>query len=325
MSVKYDVCIIGSGPAAHTCAIYTSRANLSTVLFEGWMAGGIAAGGQLTTTSIIENFPGFPGGIDGNELCRRFREQSVEYGTTIISETVTHIENISSNDNVPLFKIITQDDTNSVFSKSVVIATGAVAKRLDIVGGDTYWNAGISACAVCDGAAPIFRKKPIAVIGGGDSAMEEALFLTKYASHVFVIVRSEKLVASKIMQKRVLEHPSIEILYNTNVLEARGNENGLLTHIITDNPRHIELQVNGLFYAIGHKPASDFVKGFVDLDKHGYIMTQPGSTKTNVTGVFAAGDVQDKRWRQAITAAGSGCIAALEVEEYLQHIHTICI
>lgn len=315
MATKYDVCIIGSGPAAHTCAIYASRANLDTVVYEGWMAGGIAAGGQLTTTSIVENFPGFPGGINGSELCERFREQSIEHGATIISETVIKVDNLGHGG---LFKIISESaDGTHVYAKAVVIATGAVAKRLTIRGGDEYWNAGISACAVCDGAAPIFRKKPIAVVGGGDSAMEEALFLTKYASKVYILVRSNTLVASNIMQERAINHPSIEVLYKTNVLEARGDK-GLLTHIITDNPLHPEIQVNGLFYAIGHTPASQFVQDLVAVDDLGYIITQPGSTQTSVPGVFAAGDVQDRKWRQAITAAASGCMAAMELEEYLK-------
>lgn len=305
--VVYDVAIIGSGPAAHTAAIYTARANLSTILFEGWMAGGIAAGGQLTTTSIVENFPGFPGGITGAELCSRFREQSVENGVYIRSETVTKIHTSDH----PF--TITTESASEVRSRAVIIATGAVARRLDIEGGDTYWNAGISACAVCDGAAPIFRGKPIAVVGGGDTAMEEALYLTKYASKVYIIHRADAFRASKVMQDRVRAHEKIQILWNTEVVGAYGD--GLLNRLrLSDGS---DLEVSGLFYAIGHKPASDFVKGDIDLDASGYIITPPGSTRTNVRGIFAAGDVQDRRWRQAITAAASGCMAALEVEEFL--------
>lgn len=313
MSVKYDLCIIGSGPAAHTCAIYASRAKIDTVMFEGWMAGGIAAGGQLTTTSIVENFPGFPGGIQGGDLCRKFRDQSIENGAKIYSETVVRVDKVDGG----IFKVSSVETT--VYAKAVVVATGAVAKRLNFEGSNEYWNSGISACAVCDGAAPIFRGKHIAVVGGGDTAMEEALFLTKYASHVYVIVRSSALRASKVMQERVLKHSRIQIIWNANVVKASGS-NGLLTHITVQDGttgNTIEMQVNGLFYAIGHVPASDFVKHLVKVDDEGYIVTAPGSTKTNVPGVFAAGDVQDKKWRQAITAAASGCVAALEVEAYL--------
>lgn len=305
----YDVCVIGSGPAAHTAAIYTARANLSTIVFEGWMAGGIAAGGQLTTTSTVENFPGFPDGISGTELCDRFRAQSVNNGARCVLETVTSVRKTESGD----FDIITEGNASRVSARTVIVATGATAKRLDIEGGDEYWNAGISACAVCDGAAPIFRNKPIAVVGGGDTAMEEALFLTKYASKVYIIHRSDKFRASRVMQERVFAHSKIEVIWNANIIAALGD--GLLQRIRLDNGT--ELQVNGLFYAIGHVPASAFIRNLVETDEHGYILTHPGSTHTNVTGIFAAGDVQDKRWRQAITAAGSGCMAALEVEEYL--------
>lgn len=310
----YDVCIVGSGPAAHTCAIYTARARLSTVLFEGWMAGGIAAGGQLTTTSVVENFPGFPGGINGADLCRLFREQSAEMGTKILTETVLSVEKRSD-------VFIVSTDTMVVECRAVVIATGATAKRLGVEGEDTFWNAGISACAVCDGAAPIFRNKPIAVVGGGDSAMEEALYLTKYASVVYLIHRSATFRASKIMQTRALEHPKIRVMLYKEVKGAYGDD--LLREIELEDTQTGErsrVQVSGLFYAIGHKPASDFVKDLVEIDDTGYIVTRPGSTQTSVPGVFAAGDVQDRRWRQAITAAGSGCMAALEVEEYLSNV-----
>ena len=281
------------------------------------MAGGIAAGGQLTTTTIVENFPGFPGGIQGSDLCNKFREQSVEMGTEIITETVTRIE--QNKNSLKTFQVFTE--TQTIECKSVVIATGAVAKKLDIEGVDTYWNAGISACAVCDGAAPIFRKKPIAVVGGGDSAMEEALFLTKYASKVYLIHRSSVFRASKIMQQRVFDNSKIEIIRDTQVIGAYGKD-GLLTNIKIRNKNEEEhkLHVNGLFFAIGHVPASGFVKDIIETDNDGYIKTQPGSTKTSVLGIFAAGDVQDKHWRQAITAAGSGCMAALEVEKYLNGI-----
>lgn len=316
----YDVCIIGSGPAAHTAAIYTSRANLKTVLFEGWMANDIAPGGQLTTTSIVENFPGFPGGITGSELCDKFREQSKEMGTNIVTETVTKICQGYNPVMIPLFYVSTSSQT--ICAKAVIIATGAVARKLEFPGASQFWNAGISACAVCDGAAPIFRNKPIAVIGGGDSAMEEALFLTKYASCVYIIHRRDQFRASKVMQDRALSHPKIKVLWNSVVTSAQGDK--ILREITVKNVATSEetnVQVGGLFFAIGHEPASEFVKDLVATDDQGYIITQAGSTATNVQGVFAAGDVQDKKWRQAITAAGSGCIAALEVEHYLSSLY----
>ncbi len=311
----FDVCIIGSGPAAHTAGIYTARANLKTVLFEGFMANGIAAGGQLTTTSEVENFPGFPDGIMGGELCDRLRQQSLRFGVSIATETVLEVDC----SNRP-FKVVGEETT--VIAKTVIVATGATAKKLEFEGSDTYWNAGISACAVCDGAAPIFRNKPIAVIGGGDSAMEEALFLTKYASKVYVIHRRDTFRASKIMQQRVFEHPKIEILWNTEVVKAFGDKllKGIGVAETMSNKEdkvHREIEVNGLFFAIGHEPASKFLGGQLDTDEQGYIITESESTKTSVDGVFAAGDVQDKKWRQAITAAASGCMAALEVEQYI--------
>lgn len=309
-----DVCIVGSGPAAHTAAIYTSRANLNTLLFEGWMANGIAAGGQLTTTTDVENFPGFPEGISGPKFTELLKEQSTRFGTEVISETVTGIEKREDE------CFIVKTDEREIIAKVVIIATGASAKTMEFEGSEEFWNKGISACAVCDGAAPIFRNKPIVVVGGGDSAMEEALFLTKYASDVFIIHRRDQLRASKIMQQRVLSHPKIKVFYNTEVVGAHGQDKLEYIDIKIKNSDDIErLYVSGLFYAIGHKPASDFVKGLVDLDEQGYIITKPGTTQTSIEGIFAAGDVQDKKWRQAITAAGSGCMAALEAEHYISH------
>jgi len=313
----FDVIIIGSGPAAYTAAIYSARANHKLILFEGEVSQDITPGGQLTTTTEIENFPGFPGGIDGFELVENMKKQAIKFGTNVISKTVVKVY-LKNKSHSNFFRIRTND--NKIYnSLTLIIATGATAKKLDFKGSDEYWMKGISACAVCDGALPMFRNKPVAVIGGGDTAMEEATFLSKYASKVHIIHRSSELRASKIMQKRVFDNPKIEIIYNHQVIEATG-ENNRLQHITIRHNSTSEIKtidVSGLFYAIGHKPASDFLDGQLKLDKEGYVWTEPGNTKTNVSGVFAAGDVQDHKWRQAITAAGSGCMAALEAEHYI--------
>lgn len=301
---KTKVCIIGSGPAAHTAAIYAARAELKPILFEGWMANDIAPGGQLTTTSEVENFPGFPEGLAGGELMDRCRAQSVRFGTQIFTETVNNVDFSASP-----FKVMS--DERTVLADAVIIATGAVAKRLEFPGsGDGvngFWNRGISACAVCDGAAPIFRNKPLAVIGGGDSAMEEATFLTKYGSKVYIIHRRDEFRASKIMRNRALSNPKIEVIWNSAVVEAYGEKTlgGLkVENVVTGEVS--DLNVSGLFFAIGHEPATKFLDGQLQLDGERYVATVPGTTKTSVRGVFAAGDVQDKKYRQAITAAGSG-------------------
>lgn len=295
------VVIIGSGPAAHTAAVYLARAELKPVLYEGFMANGMAAGGQLTTTTDVENYPGFPKGIMGPELMDAMRDQSVRFGTEVITETVAKVD-LS---NRP-FKYWVEDGENDAprTADTLIIATGASAKRMNLTGEDTYWQAGISACAVCDGAVPIFRNKPLAVVGGGDSAAEEAIFLTKYASKVYVLVRRDKLRASNIMAKRLSSHPKVEILYNTSPIEAKGNGK-LLSHVrVKTKGEEKDLEANGLFYAIGHEPATMLVKEQIKCDSDGYILTEPGTSYTSVKGVFAAGDVQDKRYRQAITSAG---------------------
>ncbi|KAJ3132947.1 thioredoxin-disulfide reductase [Physocladia obscura] len=317
----HKVVIVGSGPAGHTAAIYLARANLSPVMYEGFLAAGVAAGGQLTTTTDVENFPGFPDGIGGSEMMDQMRKQSIKFGTTIVTETISKVD-LSQRP----FKLWRQDFESAadvITADSIIIATGATAKRMNIAGEDIFWQAGISACAVCDGAVPIFRNKPLAVIGGGDSASEEATFLTKYASKVYVLVRRDKLRASKVMADRLLNHPKVEVLWNKVPVEAKGDR--LLKHLViqdTVTKEFSTLNVNGLFYAIGHKPNSDVFVNQIATDDTGYIKTFPKdgvpSSYTNVQGVFAAGDIQDKTYRQAITAAGSGCMAALDCERWLE-------
>lgn len=311
--MAHKIVIIGSGPAGHTAAIYAARANLNPVMYEGFMAGGIAAGGQLTTTTEVENFPGFPEGIDGTKLTQLFREQSVKYGTKIFTQTITKVD-FSSRP----FKL--WSDEELIEAEAVIIATGATAKRMHVTGEDTYWQRGISACAVCDGALPIYRNKELVVVGGGDSAVEEASHLTKFASKVYLVHRRDSLRASKIMQKRATTHPKIEILWNSQVEEAKGDGKNLTSLTLQDtvNGQKKELAVGGLFYAIGHKPNTDIFEGILDLDESGYIKTIPGTTRTSIEGVFAAGDVQDKVYRQAVSAAGSGCMAALDAERWLE-------
>ncbi|VEU21270.1 DEKNAAC102414 [Brettanomyces naardenensis] len=313
------VTIIGSGPAAHTAAIYLARAEMQPVLYEGMMANGIAPGGQLTTTTEIENFPGFPDGLMGSELMERMKKQSQRFGTEVITETISKVDFSSKP-----FKLWTEfnEDAEPITTDAVVIATGASAKRLHLPGEETYWQQGISACAVCDGAVPIFRNKPLAVIGGGDSACEEALFLTKYGSKVIMLVRKDHMRASTIMRKRVAANKKLEILYNTVSVDAKGDGKFLnalgIKNVKTGETK--DLQVNGLFYAIGHTPATKVFEEQLETDENGYIKTQPGTSFTSVPGVFAAGDVQDKKYRQAITSAGTGCMAALDAEHYLSSL-----
>ena len=305
-----NIIIIGSGPAGHTAAIYAARAKLSPLMFEGMFAAGVAAGGQLTTTTEVENFPGFLE-ISGPLLMEKMRVQSLHCGTRIVTETVDRVD-LSKRP----FKIWAAGEEYQ--ANALIIATGATAKRMQLPGEERLWQKGISACAVCDGALPFFRNKVLAVVGGGDSAVEEASYLTKFASKVLMIVRRDALRASKVMQERARNNPKIEILFNTVPLEVLG-ENSVTGLKIKNALNNVEstLAVGGLFYAIGHLPNTAFLEGQLELDETGYIKTKPGSTKTSVEGVFAAGDVQDKIYRQAITSAGSGCMAALDAEHYL--------
>ena len=310
MSQPERVIIVGSGPAGHTAAIYTARANLSPVMFEGFAAGGIP-GGQLMTTTEVENYPGFPQGIQGPELMMAFRQQSLRFDTRIFTEDVTSVTLAQRP-----FSVSSAERT--LTAQALIIATGATAKRLNLPGEQRLWNKGMSACAVCDGALPVFRNKALVVIGGGDSAVEESTFLTKFASKVYVIHRRDQLRASKIMQQRVLNHPKIEIIWNTIVSDVLGDDvvrAVRLKDVKTNHER--ELACGGVFYAIGFSPNTDLFKGQLKMDEYGYLMTTPGSTHTSVPGVFACGDVQDKKYRQAITAAGSGCMAAMDCERWL--------
>jgi len=307
----HKVVIIGSGPAAHTSAIYLSRANLLPLMLEGDSTGEIVSGGLLTTTKIVENFPGFPEGIDGYELTERFKEQSLKFGTKIVSESAIKIEKCEDS----FFNVYTK--TAIYKTMSIIVATGSTPKRLYIPGYDNFWHKGISTCAVCDGGLPCYRNVPIAVVGGGDSACEEALHLAHTASKVFLIHRRDKLRASKIMQDRVFTNPKIEVIWDSEIEEIKGDkivETLIIKNVFDNNIS--TLNVRGLFVALGHKPNSNFITNIVNTDTNGYIITNE-KKETSQKGIWAIGDVQDPHYRQAITAAASGCIAALEVERWL--------
>jgi thioredoxin reductase (NADPH) len=306
-----QVIIIGSGPAGLTAGIYSSRANLQNILFEGFQSGGIP-GGQLMITGIVENFPGFKEGISGQQLMAEMREQALRVGTKMIMEDIESVDLSSAP-----FKVVSSSGTYETLA--LIVATGATARRLPLDSEQRLWGRGISACAVCDGALPVFRNKPLAAIGGGDSAIEEAIHLTQFGSKVYLIHRRNEFRASKIMQKKAYSHPKIEIMWNKVVVEFVGDtflKSLKLLDTVTGNLSMVE--VAGAFEAIGHQPNIGFLKGQLPVDENGYIVTKPGSTETSVPGVFAAGDVRDSRFRQAITAAASGCMAALEVEWWLQ-------
>lgn len=310
MSDVKNVVIIGSGPAGHTAAIYAARANLSPFMYEGYMMGG-SAGGQLTTTTDVENYPGFPEGIDGPELMQLFRKQAERFGTGMVQQDVVEVD-FSKRP----FRI--KSDETEVLANSVIISTGATAKRMGVPNEEKMWNNGMSACAVCDGALPMFRNQPLMVIGGGDTAVEEGTFLAKFGSKVYLVHRRDELRASKIMQERVLKNDKVEIVWDTVFEDALGEDyvtGAKIKNVKTNAVK--ELEVAGIFYAIGHTPNTSVFKGQVDLDDKGYITLKPGTQETSVEGVFAAGDVHDQKYRQAITAAGTGCAAALEAERWL--------
>ncbi|NCU05985.1 MAG: thioredoxin-disulfide reductase [Chitinophagaceae bacterium] len=302
---KVHCLIIGSGPAGYTAAIYASRANLKPVLYQG-----IQPGGQLTITTEVENYPGYPDGVQGPEMMVDFEKQAARMGADIRYGLATKVDFSSTPHKVWI------DDEKLIEADSVIISTGASAKWLGLESEQRLNGYGVSACAVCDGF--FFRGKEVAIVGAGDTAAEEALYLSKLCSKVHMLIRKDAMRASKVMQDRVLKTANIEIHWNTETLEILG-ENKVDGMKVKNNKTGEEsvIPVQGFFVAIGHQPNSDIFKGFVDMDEAGYILTVPGTSKTNVTGVFAAGDVQDKHYRQAVTAAGSGCMAALDAERYL--------
>lgn len=297
--------IIGSGPAGYTAAIYAARANLHPVLLEG-----IAPGGQLTTTTDVENFPGYPDGVDGTSLMGDLRCQAERFGTDIRFGVVTHVD-FSHRP----FKV-TVDGRHVVETQTVIIATGATAKYLGLESEKHFAGMGVSACATCDGF--FYRGKDVIVVGGGDTACEEALYLASLCSKVTMVVRKDRFRASKVMQERVRNTPNIEVLFEYNTELVLGNEQGVTGALLRhrDGSERV-VDADGFFLAIGHHPNTEVFKGQIELDEQGYIVTRPGTSLTNIEGVFAAGDVQDPHYRQAITAAGSGCIAALDCERYL--------
>lgn len=306
-----NVIIIGSGPAGHTSAIYTARANLKPLMFEGFSSGGVP-GGQLMITTEVENFPGFPKGITGPELMEAIRAQSERFATRIVTQDVEKVD-LSQRP----FKVTS--DGKDYFAHALIVATGASAKYLGLPSEKKLMNRGVSACATCDGALPIFRNKELIVVGGGDSAMEEANYLTRFASKVWVVHRREQFRASKIMLERTQKNAKIVLLTDTVVEEILGVEQveGVRLKNIKKNETMTKT-VAGVFVAIGHSPNTEIFKGQLQLDDKGYIVTQNKSTYTSIEGVFACGDVQDHVYRQAITAAGSGCQAAIDCERWLE-------
>lgn len=302
----HNVIIIGSGPAGWTAAIYAARANLKPILFEG-----AEPGGQLMTTTEVENFPGFAMGVQGPDLMKILRDQAKRFETEIISEVVEKISKIEGG-----FEVLAKGKTYQ--AKTVILSTGATARRLGLESEKALYGKGVSACATCDGF--FFRGKKVIVVGGGDSAMEEANFLTRFADEVTIVHRRDSFRASKIMQDRALNNPKIKVIWNAGVADILGQDVGHVTGVrlkdtVTGEER--EMPIDGVFAAIGHEPNVSLVDGLVELDEKRYVKTIAGTSRTNVPGLFACGDVQDARYRQAITAAGTGCMAALDAERYL--------
>ena len=302
---KVHVLIIGSGPAGYTAAIYAARANMKPVLYQG-----IQPGGQLTITTEVENYPGYPDGIQGPEMMVNFEKQAARMGADIRYGLATKVDFSGE------IKKVWIDDEKIIEADAVIISTGASAKWLGIPSEERLNGFGVSACAVCDGF--FFKGKEVAIVGAGDTAAEEAHYLSKMCSQVHMIVRKDQMRASKVMQDRVLNTPNIKVYFNTETDEILGEKTVQAVRVKNNITNELlEIPVSAFFVAIGHKPNSDIFQGFLEMDETGYILTQPGTTKTNIEGVFAAGDVQDKNYRQAVTAAGSGCMAALDAERYL--------
>lgn len=301
--------IIGSGPAGYTAAIYAARANLSPVLYEG-----LQPGGQLTTTTEVENFPGYPEGITGPVMMEDLKKQATRFGADVRFGYATKVDFSG-----PLHKVLI-DDEKWVEADTVIIATGATAKYLGLPSEEKFKGFGVSACATCDGF--FYRGKVVAVVGGGDTACEEATYLSGLCKKVYLIVRKNYLRASVAMQRRATNTPNIEVFFEHVTKEITGNDLGVTgVTLLNAKGEEVKLDIDGFFVAIGHQPNSDIFKPYVNMDETGYIITQAGTSKTNVPGIFACGDVQDKIYRQAITAAGSGCMAALDAEKYLAAMH----
>ena len=313
MNMKVIECaIIGSGPAGYTAAIYASRANLEPVLIQG-----IQPGGQLTTTNDVENYPGYPNGITGPKMMEDFKQQAERFGTKIVFGTVTKVKLSKKNGGIHQLTI---DEKDEIYTKTIIISTGASAKYLGLESEKKYMGSGVSACAVCDGF--FFKNKDVVVVGGGDSAAEEATYLSKLCNKVYLLVRKSEMRASKIMQKRVFETTNLEVLFNHETIEVMGDQT---VHSIrvnnTKNQEEKIIKASGFFLAIGHTPNTQIFNEQLKMDDVGYLITHPDSSKTNLPGVFASGDAQDSVYRQAITAAGSGCMAALDAERYLSEIN----
>ncbi len=306
----HDVIIIGSGPAGLTAAVYAGRANLEPLVVEGVSDGG-PTGGQLTLTTEVENYPGFPTGITGPELIQDMRAQAERFGTSYLTEDITAADITGD------VKVLTTAGGDQLRTRALIIATGAKPRRLEVPGEDELWGGGVSACATCDGF--FFRDQHVVVVGGGDSAMEEATFLTKFASKVTVIHRREELRASKIMQERAFKNDKVEFIWNATVSEIHGEDGRVtgvtLTDTITGDTS--ELPTDGVFLAIGHIPNTWLFDGVLEVDEEGYLLVDQPTTRTNVPGVFACGDVMDHEYRQAVTAAGTGCRAAIDAERWL--------
>lgn len=309
-----NVVILGAGPAGCTAGLYTARANLSPLVLEGEPSGDILPGGQLMTTTEVENFPGYPEGVSGPQLMADLKKQAERFGARFVYKTATAVD-------LKQYPFIVFTGDEKIETKTLIIATGARAKYLGLPAEQKFLNRGVSACATCDGALPRFRNKPVVVVGGGDSAMEEALFLARFAERVHIIHRRDKFRASKIMADRALAHPKITVEWNSVVIDILGNDKDGVTGVLIKNVHTNaikEIPCSGYFCAIGHQPNTDLFKDFLELDEQGYIITKPNRTATNIEGVFACGDVQDPYYRQAITAAGTGCMAGIEATRWLE-------